>query len=1458
MRRFAAATLSVIISLTPSSPLWANTDPVNPLTQDPNQDPGDFVSLNQMQQGQSQEQQQLQNQTVLLNQISTQNHDTSLSFTQTPTYSAQIARNGDFSAQVRIDNSSATLKSGYLLVAFTPPGTTATRETYQQFVVNPGGSTRDIRLTNAELLARNITPGRYLITFAAFNAFDERLGGTSFGFYGNPFNFGDIQPSFTQQPVYTQQIAAGSDFEANWLIDNSGDTDDNVTLLTVITPVGTTHSKEFYTSGVSVPVSGTVATTTVTAAQLAAAGIGAGQYLVTFAAYDGFGNRLGGSTFGFFGKPLTIGTPTPTFGTIPSYTSSIAVNGNFQATFSLGNTGNAPDRVALVIVLTPPGSTNASDSKEFYKTVDLPVGGGNFVFTLSAAELAAAGITAGRYLATFVALNAFDQRIGGTNFGYFGNPLTIGTINVGLPAAPVIPSAIASTDDLSVDFVFTNSGNAPDKVYSALVFTRPGSINPGASIEVYRTGIVVPPGGMTHTFVLTAAQRAAAGIGTGDWLVTAVAFNGADQRIRGFFGNFMTIGTASPAIAASPTYTNQIGAGSPLQTNWTISNTGNAPGTVTLVVAVTPVSDLGTTATTEFKKTVTVAPGGGTFGFDITGSELSAAGIGLGQYSLAFVALRANGNRIGEFFGNLFTIGTVSPVLSQLPTYTDPMAVGTDFQSSWTFGNTGNAPANVTLVAAITPAGSTTGTKEFSKKIVVAPGGGSFQFAITAAQLSAAGIGAGDYTLSFVAVDPNGSHVGEFFGNVLRIGAAQPSIGQAPLYSNRLDAGGDFTSQWQIGNLGPVSGDVTLLTVITPVGTTNSKEFYQAATVPAGGGVVNDVITAAERASQGIGGGDFTVTFILFDANDNRIGQFFGNPLTIGSASTVIGQSPSYTDEIALSADFISNWQIGNTGPATGQLTLVVAMTPVATTDTVEFRKIVAVPPGGGNFPFAITAAERAAAGVGGGPHLLSFIAFDPAGNRVGRFFGNPLMIGTALPSVAGTPAYNSTIGQGSPLETQWSLGNSGDAPTVVTLVVAMTPVGGVTTAATQEFSALVRVPPSGGTTFSFNIPASELEAKGIGPGQYVLSFIALDLKGNRIGQFFGNFLTIGTVQPVFDLLPSYDPQIPVGAAIETNWSIGNTGTAPASVRMVLAITPSGGSPTKEFTRNVKVNPNGGVFGLEVTAADLAAAGLGQAGQYSLSFVALAPDGSPIGQQFFGNLLEIGEGVPSLGQAPAYTNHITTVQNFSSQWNVSNTGVVTAHVSFLTVITPAGTSNSKEFYQAGTIPVGGSTVTVTLLPSILAAQGIGSGSYTVTFKLLDANDQTAGQFFGNALTIDLATSSVQIQTADPIPSNVFQLPSGQDLSIPVTLPPTGSEHVSTVTAVFMPASVPAASPAAQASKPVTVLSAGGLFNFHLTAAELSLLKLSPGLYTVTFLAFDSFGRLIGDGFFGSLVEFLLG
>ena len=75
-----------------------------------------------------------------------------------------------------------------------------------------------------------------------------------------------------------------------------------------------------------------------------------------------------------------------------------------------------------------------------------------------------------------------------------------------------------------------------------------------------------------------------------------------------------------------------------------------------------------------------------------------------------------------------------------------------------------------------------------------------------------------------------------------------------------------------------MAGDVNLLAVFTRAGTSNSIEVYRDGRVAPGGGVVNILLTAAELAAAGITPGEYTVSFIAFDPDGNRIGQYFGNP----------------------------------------------------------------------------------------------------------------------------------------------------------------------------------------------------------------------------------------------------------------------------------------------------------------------------------------------------------------------------------------------------------------------------------------------------------------------------------------------------------------------------------------------------------------------------------------------------
>ena len=579
---------------------------------------------------------------------------------------------------------------------------------------------------------------------------------------------------------------------------------------------------------------------------------------------------------------LAAGLSFPT----PNYTQRIGLSEDFFVAVSVSNPGTSLRQAYFLIAFTPIGTppTDSSKTKEFYRPLPGLVPGESVrSFIIRNSDLKAGGVVPGRYGVTFAIYNEQDQGEG----VFFGLPFTFGTMDVQLPTAPAIPSAIGRFENLNVDFTFTNAGDTPDRVTALLVFTPPGSTDPSASKEMYVTGLEVPPGGATRRVTLTAAQLAAAGIVPGTWLVTATAFNGADTRLQSYFGHLLTIGDVAPGFTAVPTYTPALRPGFPFQSTWRLENTGDSVGRVTLVIGITPLGATDPSATREFSKIIEVPAGGGAFEFGITGDGLARAGIGEGEYGLSFIALGGDGRKIGS----------------------------------------------------------------------------------------------------------------GFFGNLLRIGEAQPVVTQAPAFSDRIDVGQDFTVQWQAGNSGPVSAEVTLLTVFRRVGTDpndpkNFIEISRTGLVPPRGGPINVLISASDLARAGIVAGEHILTFILFNnANDQRIGQSFGNLLAIGQAAPAFSTLPAYNPQLVEGSDLVTLWNVGNTGPVTGDVTLVVAITQPGTTHTVEFSQNVRVPPGGGNFEFRIPWAQLSQAGVGPGRRTASFVAVDGNGNRLGSFFGKPLEI---------------------------------------------------------------------------------------------------------------------------------------------------------------------------------------------------------------------------------------------------------------------------------------------------------------------------------------------------------------------------------------------------------------------------------------------------------------------------------
>ncbi len=1336
-----------------------------------------------------------------------------------PIYSAVL--NGtteDFTAQWTFTNDGTVRGAVSVLTTFTRAGTTNTIELYKDGEVLSGGGTVNILYTPAQLAAAGITAGEYTLSFVAFDANGNRIG----QFFGNPLAIGSSAVTIAGAPSYNNAIAVNTDFVSNWTLGNTGAVSGNVTLAISFTHAGTTNTVEFDKTGV-VAVGGSTVTVTLTAAELAAAGITAGNYTVSFVAVNAAGTRIGE----FFGNPLSIGTIAASFATAPAYPANILPGADFTTNWTLGNTGNAPDRVSLIVAITPVGATDPSQTKEFTQSIDLIAGGINFDFTITAAQLAAAGIGAGEYLVNFQALNSSSQTIGS---GFPGNLLLIGSSNVAAPAAPIYSAVLnGTTEDFTAQWTFTNNGTVRGSVSLLTVFSRAGGTT---SIELYKDGEVLSGGG-TVNILYTPAQLAAAGITAGEYTLSFVAFDANGNRIGQFFGNPLAIGSSAVSIAAAPSYNNAIAVNTDFVSSWTLGNTGAVSGNVTLAISFT---HAGTTNTVEFDKTGSVDVGGETIVITLTAAELAAAGITAGNYTVSFVAVDAANNRIGEFFGNPLTIGTIAASFATAPVYPANILPGADFTSNWTLGNTGNAPDRVSLIVAITPVGATdpAQTKEFTQVVDLPAGGATVDFTLTAAQLAASGIGAGEYLVNFQALNSSSQTIGSgFSGNLLLIGSSNVTAPAAPIYSAVLNGTTeDFTAQWTLGNNGTVRGTVSLLTVFSRAGGATSIELYKDGVVLSGGGTVNILYTPAQLAAAGITAGEYTLSFVAFDANGNRIGQFFGNPLAIGSSAVSIAAAPSYNNAIGVNADFTSNWTLGNTGTVSGNVTLAISLTRIGTTTTVEFDKAGVVAVGGSNIAVTLTAAELAAAGITAGSYTVSFVAVNAAGTHIGEFFGNPLSIGTATASFTTLPGFSSQVATGGNFEASFSIVNSGNAPAAVTLVAAFTPAaGGTTIELSRQVSVAV-----GGASFDLTFTPAELIAAGIPGGRYRVSFAAVDqASATRLNIFAGNAVTLGTITPSFPSQPSFN-NIPANSDLTANWTIGNTGDTADSVTLVTVITPVGATDpalSKQFTQTAVLPAGGQSYAVTVTAAQLAAAGI-VPGEYLISFQALNGFGDLIGTGFFGVPLSIGTAVPAAASAPIYSSAITSADDFTAQWTLTNTGPVNGTVTLLTVFTPIGSSNSIEIYRTASVAPGGGTANILLTHAQLGAAGIGEGEYNVSFVAFDENDNRIGQFFGNPFAYGTG-----IPAFSAAPSYSAQIAEGQSLMSQWTLANSGP--VSSVVTLVI--SITSGGTTVEFDQNSSIRPGGQTVNFSVSAADLAAHNILTGNYTVSFAAIGNTTRL---------------
>jgi hypothetical protein len=324
------------------------------------------------------------------------------SLTTTPAYSAHIARDGRFSAEVSIDQPCGCTRTLTLLLAFTPPATTATRELSVKLKVAPGVTTRSLALTSAELAAAKIVPGRYAITFALYDERDVPAGKT---LSGNPFSYGTSKSTLRKRPLLPTTIAREAPLEVPFEFDNAGDTGAPATALLVFTRPGGTRGIEYYVRDLLVPPGGAKHVVSLSAESRRELGIGHGAWLVTASAFDGAGERMGS----YAGNILTIGTVLLSLPKAPRMGAVIEAKENFRVDFTVDNRGDAEDELTAVVIFRRVDSSKPIEFQlDGIRAAPGPTG---HMLVLTPQERASLGIGTGVWKLAFTALDRTGKRL---------------------------------------------------------------------------------------------------------------------------------------------------------------------------------------------------------------------------------------------------------------------------------------------------------------------------------------------------------------------------------------------------------------------------------------------------------------------------------------------------------------------------------------------------------------------------------------------------------------------------------------------------------------------------------------------------------------------------------------------------------------------------------------------------------------------------------------------------------------------------------------------------------------------------------------------------------------------------------------------------------------------------------------------------------------------------------------
>jgi hypothetical protein len=323
------------------------------------------------------------------------------SLAKPPSYSAQIARDGDFSADIAITQPCTCVRHLNLLIAFTAPGAKASREKMFKLDVVPGTSSRNLLISNADLRKAKVEPGRYTVGFALY---DERDRAAGAAVSGQPFTFGSSKEALAAQPVVPRAIARDADFAVPFSFSNSGDIASRVTALVVFTRPDQKEGIEYYKKDLVVPPGGAKHVVHLSAAQRRTLKIGAGAWLVTVSAFDGAETRLAS----YPGNLMMIGQVLSLPGA-PTVTTPIEQGQDLSVTFTLKNDGDIEDLVTGLLVFTGAGTQKPIEYK--VEGIHVATGTSSHTITLTPTDRYNLGLRPGRWKVAVSALDRAGKRL---------------------------------------------------------------------------------------------------------------------------------------------------------------------------------------------------------------------------------------------------------------------------------------------------------------------------------------------------------------------------------------------------------------------------------------------------------------------------------------------------------------------------------------------------------------------------------------------------------------------------------------------------------------------------------------------------------------------------------------------------------------------------------------------------------------------------------------------------------------------------------------------------------------------------------------------------------------------------------------------------------------------------------------------------------------------------------------